>query len=92
MPLLISPRLSKKVLEKSKFFKAKSTSFSTPTQSSYLYVQASKINIKDIVRIKENFLSLSAKKVEEVYKILNDTKKNKPKFNMITKDIIIQRL
>jgi len=66
--LLILPSLSKNVLEKSKFFKAKSTFFSTSTQSSYLYIQISKTNIKNIVKTKENFLSLSTKKIEEVYK------------------------
>jgi len=37
------------------------------------------------MKIKENFLNLFAKKIEEVYKVLNNTKKKKPKLNMTNK-------
>jgi len=49
------------------------------------YAQAFQKNIKDIVKIKENFLNLSAEKVEEVHKVLNNSKKDKSEFNMTTK-------
>jgi len=42
-------------------------------------------SIKEIVKIKESFLSLSTKKIEEVQKIMNKPKKEKPKFSMTTK-------
>jgi len=37
------------------------------------------------MKIKENFLNLSAKKIKEVQKVINNTKKEKPKLNIITK-------
>ena len=45
----------------------------------------SKSNIKDIVKIKKSFPNLSAKKVEEIHKVLNRLKKDKPRLNIITK-------
>jgi len=56
-------------------------------QSNQLYTQASKSNIKNIIKIKENFPNLSAKKIKEVYKILNKPKKEKPKLNITTKGL-----
>lgn len=86
IPLLVLPRPSKIILAKSKYYKKKPSSSSSPTNNSQLYVQVSKNYIKDIVKIKKNFLNLSAKKIEEVHRILNNNKKNKPKINIITKD------
>jgi len=81
----ISLRSSKKVLEKSKFYKDKDKTINnqTNTQSSHSCVQVSKINIKNIIKIRNNFLNFSAKKIEEVYKVLNMPKNNKPRLNMI---------
>ena len=42
-------------------------------------------SIKEIVKIKESFLSLLTKKIEEVQKIINKPKKEKPKFGMAIK-------
>lgn len=42
-------------------------------------------SIKEIVKIKESFLSLLTKKIEEVQKIINKLKKEKPKFGMAIK-------
>jgi len=61
-------------------------SSSTTPQTNQLYAQVSKSNIKNIIKIKENFLNLLAKKVEEVYKVFNKPKKKKPRLNMITKE------
>jgi len=72
-------------LEKSKFYKAKIFSSSILVQSAQSYIQASKYNIKDIVKIKENFSKLFIKKIEEVHKVLNNIKKEKPKLNITTK-------
>ena len=38
------------------------------------------------MKIKETFLKLSSQKVSEIYKVLDNTKKRKPKINMMTKD------
>ena len=49
------------------------------------YTQASSLNVKEILKIKENFPNLSLKKIEWVYKTINKTRKEKPCINMITK-------
>jgi len=61
------------------------SSYSISVQSTQSYAQASKNNIKDIVKIKENFPNLLIKKIEEVYKVLNNIEKENPILNMITK-------
>jgi len=48
-------------------------------------MQVSTFNIKQIVKIKKNFLGLSSKKIEEVYKVINKPRKDKPRINMIFK-------
>lgn len=42
-------------------------------------------NIKDILKLKENFPYLSSKKIEDIYKTINETGKLKPHINMTTK-------
>ena len=42
-------------------------------------------NIKDILKLKENFLKLSDKKIESIKKTTNDTNKPKLHINMTTK-------
>ena len=81
----VTPRPSKSILIKFKFYKTNSLSSISSKPIGWFYTQASKKNIKDIVKIKENFLNLSAQKVEKVYKILNNSKKNKPKLNITAK-------
>ena len=34
------------------------------------------------MKIKDSFLNLSSKKIEEVQKVINEIKKNKPKINI----------
>jgi len=46
----------------------------------------SKNNINEIVKIKENFPNLSTKKIEEMQKVINELKKDKPRFNITTKE------
>ena len=74
-------------MNKSKFYKDKTNLSFTSTQSSQSYVQASKTNINDIIKIEKNFLNISTKKVKEIYKVLNELKIDKPKFNMTTKGL-----
>jgi len=87
IPSSISLRPSKKVLEKYKFYKGKDKIIDNQanTQSSYSYVQTSKINIKDIMKIKDNFPNLSVRKIKKVYKVLNMPKNEKSRLNIITK-------
>ena len=57
----------------------------TATNNKKLYTQALKINIKDIVYIKNIFLTLSPKKIVEVNNIINKSSTVKPKIKMTTK-------
>ena len=81
-------RLSKKVLEKSEFYKGNVNSSSVTIQNSQLYAQVSKSYIKNIVKIKKNFPNLLTKKIKEVHKILNKLKKDKLELNIITKELL----
>ena len=72
---------------KSKFFKKNSTSSLTSKPNGHSYTQVSKENIKNIVKIKENFPKLSAQKVEKIHKVLNNTRKDKPRINITTKGL-----
>ena len=83
---LIPLRPNKSIQAKYKFYKNFSTSSLTFKPNGCLYTQVSNENIKDMVKIKENFPKLSAQKVKEIYKMLNNIRKNKPKINMITKE------
>jgi len=49
------------------------------------YAQALKINIKDIIYIKNMFLILTPKKIVEVNNIINKSSMVKPKIKMTTK-------
>ena len=50
-----------------------------------LYAQASAPSIGEILKLKENFLSLSTKKIENIHRIISDSGKSKSKINMTTK-------
>jgi len=84
----LSPRLSKKVLAKSKFYgkntpskNKKAAKFGKP-----LYTQVLSKNIGNILKIKENFSELSNKKIEKINKsIFGKTDKPKPRINMMTR-------
>ena len=58
------------------------------TYSSWSYIQILSVNIKEIVKIKNSFLNLLTRKIEEVQKVINKPKKDKPRFNMIIKDFL----
>jgi len=59
-----------------------------PNSNNQLYIQVFKDNIKEIVKIKDTFPKLSSDKVTEIYKIINNpNQKDKPKFNIMTKDL-----
>ena len=83
VPLPISLRPSKSILEKSKLFKKKNINKSTSIHS---YTQVPKDDIKEIMKIKEAFLNLSVNKISEIYKVINKlSQKEKPKINITTK-------
>jgi len=74
------------VLAKSKNFNKNQSSNPTSNSNNWLYTQASKGNIKEIIKIKNAFLKLFSNKIMEIYNTMNNTnQKGKQKFNMITK-------
>ena len=58
----------------------------TTTTTRKSYAQASKINVEDIIHIKNSFPTLSPKKIVEVSNILNKSSMVKPKIKMTTKE------
>ena len=50
-----------------------------------LYTQASAPSVDEILKLKENFSSLSTKKIKNIHKIISDSRKSKSKINMMTK-------
>ena len=69
----ISPRPSKSILAKSKYFKKNQllnkNNYSYIKSNNHLYTQASKGNIKDIIKIKNTFLKLSFNKIIKIHNI-----------------------
>ena len=75
-PILAHP--SKKVLEKSKFFgKRKNTITKTKMNTRQLYAQVANLKVTNILKLKENYLNLSVRKIKNIYRIINDIDKTK---------------
>jgi len=85
IPPPILARLPKEVLEKSKFFNKRGKKANKSEKPMKLYAQASAPSIGEILKLKENFLSLSTKKIENIHRIISDSGKSKSKINMTTK-------
>ena len=86
LPPFISIHLSKKVLEKSKFFgKDKNSIIKTKITTRKSYAQTTNPKVSDILKLKKNYLNLLAKKIENVYRIINNIDKNKSHISMTTK-------
>jgi len=84
--LPIFPRPNKSVLANSKFFKKNLTLDLNSKFNKSSYTQASRNNIKDIIKIKDIFSKLSVDKVNEINNIINKlSQKSKPRLNMIMK-------
>jgi len=71
-------------LEKPRFFKKDNTIKEITKLKTKQLSQALMPNVSEILKLKENFPNLLAKKIENIYKIINDSGKMKPKINMIT--------
>ena len=84
---LIPAKTSKEINEISKFFKRNSQP-KDKSDNRKLYAQAlaSSTNIKEILKIKETFPNLHARKIENIQKVINNNGKPKPKLNMTMKD------
>jgi len=87
VPSSIFLRLSMEVLKKSKFFKnkGKNPANKSNNKDSWLYLHVLFPNVNEILKIKENFSNISLKKIEEIYKTINNSSKPKPRINMTTK-------
>ena len=75
------------VLKKLKFFKkkGKNSANKSNNKNNWLYLQALFSNVKEILKIKENFSNIPLKKIEEIYKTINNSSKPKPRINMTTR-------
>ena len=82
IPLPVLPRPFKEILEKSKFFKKKGIKLkeNTNLRDRWLYAQASAPKVNEILKLKEKFPNLSAKKTKNIHNIINGSGKNKLKF------------
>lgn len=60
-----------------------------PTRS---YVQVSSSNVRDILKLKENFPKLSNKKIEEIHKTVNNLNIFKLHINMTTKGLLCKQI
>ena len=52
------------------------------------YTNITDINIKEILKLKNNFLNLPARKIEEIYKMVKNQNKSRPKINITTKELL----
>ena len=80
IPPLIPAKTPNEINEISKFFK-KNSQPKDKSDNTKLYAQAlaSYTNIKEILKIKETFPNLHAKKIENIQKVINDNGKPKSK-------------
>ena len=86
IPPLISTKSQKEVNLISKFLK-NNKSVNTNTQPSKSYTQALKQNISmsEVIKIKEVFPSIGAKKIDQINNIVKGTPKTRPRVQMTTK-------
>ena len=83
---LILAHPSKEMLEKSKFFKKrKNTMAKAKTNIRQSYTQVANLKITNILKLKENYLNLLVKKIENIHKIINNMDKTKLYIKMTTK-------
>jgi len=84
----IPAKTFKEVKEISRFFKRNSQlTEEKDTRKSYTQALSTSSNTKKILKIKETFPNLQAKKIENIQKIINNNSKPRPKLNMITKGL-----
>ena len=86
LPPSIPARLPKKILKKLKFFKKEYKSMKkVKPYNKPSYAQALTPKVSDMLKIKENYPSLPAKKIENIHKIINNLYKSKSRINRTTK-------
>jgi len=86
LPPFIPVHLPKEVLEESKFIeKGKKPKMVINTNAKKSYTQAISSNVLDILKLKGNYPSLLVKRIEDIYRIINNIDKTKPYIKMTTK-------
>jgi len=87
LPPLVSLRTFKKELNKSKYYSNKSNKLTNIANNGnrWTYTQASSLSIKEVLKIKENFLNFFSQKIKNTHKVINKLSKTKLCINMTTK-------
>ena len=57
-----------------------------------LYAQAVNLKITDILKLKEDYPNLPAKKIENIHRIINNASKSKPHIKMTTKGLLWKQI
>jgi len=83
---LIPAKSQKKVNQISKYFKnIKPAIVTKPFQKSYTYTSKPTTSITKVIKIKDAFLALGAKKIDQIQNIVKGSPKPKPHIQMTTK-------
>ena len=93
IPPLIPAKFQKEVNIISKYFKKKQLEMQTPGNNK-MYAQASKLStsILDVIKIKKMFLSIGAKKINQINEIVKGNSKPKHQINMTTKETLCKQI
>ena len=93
IPSLIPAKLQKEINVISKYFKNKQTETRSP-RNSKMYAQASKqsTSISDVIKIKNMFLAIGARKIDQINKIVKGSSKPKCQINMMTKGLSCKQI
>ena len=95
-PILVSikkipPLISTKLQEVNQIFKyfknIKLVNISKQSPKSYIQVSKQGINTSEVIKIKKNFPALDAKKINQIYNIVNSNPKAKPYIQITTKEL-----
>ena len=93
IPPPIPAKLQKEINVISKYFKNKQTETRNP-ENSKMYAQASKQSTSTlyVIKIKDMFLSIGAKKINQINKIIKRSSKPKCQINMTTKGLLCKQI
>jgi len=81
------------VLEKSKFFdKKKNTMTKAKTNIQQFYAQVANSKVSNILKLKKNYPNLSAKKIENIHRIINNTDKTKSYIKIAIKGLLQKQI
>jgi len=88
IPSSISAKSQKEVNQISKYFKnIKLVTVTKLTQKSYVQASKQSMNTSEVIKIKDAFLALSAKKIDQIQNIVKGSPKSKPHIQITTKEL-----